>query len=72
MSTVDILLADEPEETTNLLPRRPAPGLHDALDQFTRRAMFLDGGGDIAETQAPGVPDETSGAHVDRHHNAAP
>ena len=65
-------LAEDPEETTNLVPGEPAPGLREALDQFARRAVFLDGGADLAETQVPGPTDETSGAHADRRRNAVP
>lgn len=52
-------LAGDPEEETNLLPGEPAPDLRKALDQFARRTVFLDGGGDLAETQVPGPTDET-------------
>ena len=65
-------LAGDPYEMRNLISREPDPGLHDALDKFARRAIFLQKGGDIAGTAAPNVTVKTGGADTGRHYDAVP
>jgi arylsulfatase A-like enzyme len=65
-------LADDPNEMRNLVSREPAPGLHDALDKFARRAIFLQEGGEIAGTAAPSVTVKIGGADTERHYDGVP
>jgi arylsulfatase A-like enzyme len=63
-------LAGDPEETKNLAERVPAPGLREALDQFTRRAQFLQAGGDIVEAPPLATLGEMEASRAGRRQGA--